>query len=158
LAGLVDIREIYSLLAETSPNYTGNMVGQSLMSLYISSITPGTIGTSVTMDELFLKDSFYVPEMHIMYLTCINYLCTYDLYSPVHNVLYACISITWASERGLGPEILKIFGPQMALAYRLDAISQGPNNSRIPGPNPLSLALVMDMHAYKTLCTGLYKS
>ncbi len=42
----------------------------------------------------------------------------------------------------------------MALAYRLDAISQGPKNSRIPGPNPLPLDLVMDMHASKTLCTG----
>jgi hypothetical protein len=66
----------------------------------------------------------------------INYLCTYDLYSPVHNVLDACISITRASGRGF-------FGPQMALAYRLDAISQGPKNSRIPGPKPLPLAQVM---------------
>jgi hypothetical protein len=33
----------------------------------------------------------------------------------------------------------------MALAYRLDAISQGPKNSRIPGPNPIPLPLVMDM-------------
>ncbi len=52
----------------------------------------------------------------------------------------------------------EFFGPQMALAYQLDAISQGPKNSRIPGPNPLPLALVIDMHASKTLCTGLYKS
>ncbi len=52
----------------------------------------------------------------------------------------------------------RVFGPQMALAYWLDAISQCPKNSRIPGPNPLPLALVMDMHASKTLCTGLYKS
>ncbi len=66
-----------------------------------------------------------------------NHLCTYDLYSPVHNVLDACISITWGSGRGLGPGILEFFGPQMALSYRLDAISQGPKNSRIPGPNPL---------------------
>ena len=41
---------------------------------------------------------------------------------------------------------LVFFGPQMALACRLDAISQGPKNSRIPGPNPLPLALVMDIH------------
>jgi hypothetical protein len=54
-----------------------------------------------------------------------------------------------------GPLIHKFFGPQMAVAYRLDAISQGPKNSRIPGPNPLPLPLVMDMHASKTLCTGL---
>jgi hypothetical protein len=46
----------------------------------------------------------------------------------------------------------------MALAYRLVAISQGPKNSRIPGPNPLSLPLIMDMHASKILCAGLYKS
>jgi hypothetical protein len=52
----------------------------------------------------------------------------------------------------------EFFGPQMALAYRHDAISQGPKNSQIPGPNPLPLALVMDMHASKTLRTGLYKS
>ncbi len=41
----------------------------------------------------------------------INYLCTYDLYSPVHNVLDACISITGASGRGLGPGIREFFGP-----------------------------------------------
>jgi hypothetical protein len=29
--------------------------------------------------------------------TDLNYLCTYDLYSPVHNVLDACISITRTS-------------------------------------------------------------
>ncbi len=52
----------------------------------------------------------------------------------------------------------QFFGPQMALAYRLDAISQGPKNSQTPGPNPLPLPLVMDRHAYKALCTGLYKS
>ncbi len=40
-----------------------------------------------------------------------NYLCTYDLYSPVHNVLNACISIMWGSGRGLGPGIPEFFGP-----------------------------------------------
>ncbi len=40
-----------------------------------------------------------------------NYLCTYDLYSPVHNVLDACICITRASGRGLGPGIREFFGP-----------------------------------------------
>jgi hypothetical protein len=33
-----------------------------------------------------------------------NYLCTYDLYSPVHNVLNACISITRGRGRGLGTQ------------------------------------------------------
>ncbi len=59
---------------------------------------------------------------------------------------------------GDGPWNLEFFGPQMALAYRLDAISQGPKNFQFSGPNPLPLGLVMDMHASKTLCTGLYKS
>ncbi len=50
------------------------------------------------------------------------------------------------------------YAPERPLyTYRLDAISQGPKNSGIP-PNPLPLPLVMDMHASKTLCTGLYKS
>jgi hypothetical protein len=31
-----------------------------------------------------------------------NYLCTYDLYGPVHNVFDAGRYITWASGRGLG--------------------------------------------------------
>jgi len=60
-------------------------------------------------------------------------------------------SITWANGRGLCPGNLKFFGPQKALAYRLDAISQGPTNSQFPGPNPLSLAPIMDLLASKTL-------
>ncbi len=84
-----------------------------------------------------------------------NYLCTYDLYSPV---LDACISIIRASGRGLGPGIREFSGPcEMASSWKASAI-WGPKNSRIPGPNPIPLALLMDMHASKTLCTGLYKS
>jgi hypothetical protein len=32
-----------------------------------------------------------------------SYLWTYDLYGSVRNILDACRSISWASERGLGP-------------------------------------------------------
>jgi hypothetical protein len=42
-------------------------------------------------------------------------------------------------------------GPQMALAYRLDAISQGPKKSQFPGPNLLPLALVMDAARIKSI-------
>ncbi len=49
--------------------------------------------------------------MHPLHLLYINYLCTYDLYSPVHNVLDAGISIMRGSRRGLGPGILEFFGP-----------------------------------------------
>ena len=38
-----------------------------------------------------------------------NYLCTYDLYSPVHNVLDACISITWGKWEGVGPWNSRVF-------------------------------------------------
>jgi hypothetical protein len=55
---------------------------------------------------------------------------------------------------GLGPGNLKYFGPKMALAYRLDVISQGPKNSQFSGPNPLPLALVIDPHASKNLRMG----
>jgi hypothetical protein len=40
-----------------------------------------------------------------------NNLCTYDLCSPVHNVLDACISIMRGSGRRLGPGIREFFGP-----------------------------------------------
>ncbi len=40
-------------------------------------------------------------------------------------------SITYASGRGLGPGNIEFFGPLMALAYRLDVISQDPKNFRI---------------------------
>jgi hypothetical protein len=55
-------------------------------------------------------------------------------------------SITCASGRGLGPANFEFFGSKMTLAYRLNAISQGPKNSRFPGPNPVPLALIMDLH------------
>ncbi len=61
-------------------------------------------------------------------------------------------SITLTSGRGLGPGNLDFFGPQMALAYQLGAISQGPKNSRSPGPNALPLALVMDAASINHRC------
>jgi hypothetical protein len=44
-------------------------------------------------------------------LCVINYLCTYDLYSPKHNVLDACISITRGSGRGWALEFSNFLGP-----------------------------------------------
>jgi hypothetical protein len=63
-------------------------------------------------------------------------------------------SITWVSGRGLGPGNLNFFGPHMALAYRLNAISQGPKESQFPGPDPLPLALVMDAARIKSNTHG----
>jgi hypothetical protein len=54
------------------------------------------------------------------------------------------------------PTVSQFFvGPQMTLAYLLDAISQGPKNSRYPVPNPLPLALVLDMHAPNHYARGI---
>jgi hypothetical protein len=64
-------------------------------------------------------------------------------------ILMQAASITWAGGRGLGPG-----NPQMAFAYRLDAISQGPKNSRFPGPNPIPLAQVMDAARIKSITHG----
>ncbi len=40
-----------------------------------------------------------------------NYLCTFDLYSPVHNVLDACKYITRGSGRGWTLEFSSFLGP-----------------------------------------------
>ncbi len=93
---------------------------------------------------------FRVLALHL------NYLCTYDLYSPVHIGLDACISITRTSGRGLGPENWKFFGPCKITSSR--RAIWGPKISRFPGPNPFPLAQIMDMHASKTLCTRLYNN
>jgi hypothetical protein len=53
--------------------------------------------------------------------------------APCVMLLMRAASITWARGRGMGSGNLKFFGPQMALAYRLDAISQGPKNAKFPG-------------------------
>jgi hypothetical protein len=81
-------------------------------------------------------------------------LCTYDLYGPVHNAFDAGSIYYLGKWEGVGPWNLNFFGPQMALAYRLNAISQGPKKSRFPGPNPLPLALVMDAARIKSITHG----
>ncbi len=70
-------------------------------------------------------------------------------------LLMRAASFTWASGRGLGSGNLDFIGPQMALAYLLDAISQGPKKSRFPGTNPLPLALVMDAARIKSITLSL---
>jgi hypothetical protein len=69
----------------------------------------------------------------------ISYLCTYDLYSSVCNVYDACrIDPLWG--RGLSPR-----NPKQRRVFL------GPKNSWFPGPNPLPLAQVMDLHASKII-------
>ncbi len=42
----------------------------------------------------------------------------------------------------------------MALAYRLEAISQGPKKSQFLGPDPFPLALVMDAARINSIMHG----
>ncbi len=65
-------------------------------------------------------------------------------------LLMLAASITWASGRGLGLES-QLFGPQKALPYQLDAISQGSRESQFPGPNPLPVALVKEATRIKSI-------
>jgi hypothetical protein len=57
-----------------------------------------------------------------------TYLCTYDLYSPVHNVLDACISST--SGRELGPGIPEFFGP-CEMASSRERVPFGDQKNRV---------------------------
>ncbi len=69
-------------------------------------------------------------------------------------LLMRAASITWASGMGLSPGNLNFCGSQMALAYRLDAISQGQKSLDFQGPNPSPLALVMDTAHIKSITHG----
>jgi hypothetical protein len=98
----------------------------------------------------------------------IHFLCTRGAY----YVRYCCLLISnkfcnggeWPEQGGQAPlctcsSTPLSMGPETSLVGSLsaliDAISQGPKNSRIPGPNPLPLALVINLHASKTsLCMG----
>jgi hypothetical protein len=75
------------------------------------------MGPETTRGLLYRK-----PPMHL------------DSYGPVLNAFDAGSIHYLGKWEGLGPGNLDFFGPQMALAYFLDAIS------RFPGPNPLQLA------------------
>jgi len=73
-------------------------------------------------------------------------------------LLMRATSTTRASGMGLGPGNLEFFGPQMALAYRLDAISQGKKTLDFQGPTPSHLPSKWMLAASKALRMGSYKS
>jgi hypothetical protein len=76
--------------------------------------------------SLFVIEAYVInTEQHVP----ISLDLSFPIRCQIRIHMYACISITRASGRGLGPGILEFFGPQMALAYRLDDISQGPKQS-----------------------------
>ncbi len=65
---------------------------------------------------------------------CNNFLCTYDIYSLMHNVLDTCISILRASGTGLGPGIREFFGPceKKGIEPLGECHFQGPTPSHLP--------------------------
>jgi hypothetical protein len=87
-----------------------------------------------------------------------NYLCTCDLYTPVHNVLEAWIYITWGSWRGWALEFTSFLGPVKNGIEPIGECHLGPKKLGNFPAQPLQLPQVMYIHASKTLCTGLYKS
>ena len=72
----------------------------------------------------------------------------------VHKTTYAPMIYTALCIMFWMLAYLELIGPQMALAYWLDAISRGSKKSRFPGPNPLLLALVMDAAWIKSINHG----
>ncbi len=93
----------------------------------IGAIGHGTLYTSIGRSKRkFWNDSKSKSFKYYNY----NYLCTYDLYSPLHNVLDACISITRGSGRELGPGILEFFGP-ITVPWFLNQFVEFPRRSII---------------------------
>jgi hypothetical protein len=74
-----------------------------------------------------------LPTIHPVKVTrglvCINNLCTYDLYALCIMFWMRAYPLLGGVGGDWALEFLDFFGPQMALAYRLEAISQGPKNS-----------------------------
>jgi hypothetical protein len=64
---------------------------------------------SWSQQQVLYCSSFFACRANAL-CTYFSYLCTCDLYGPVHNVFDACRSITRASGRGLGPGN-RDFGP-----------------------------------------------
>jgi hypothetical protein len=110
------------------------------------------------------------PEQGVQVLPPSVWALKPPLWALVHKTTYApmiytalCIMFWMHAFLLLGQvgggwalEFLGFWAPN---GTRLSArcISQGPKYSQGPGPNPLPLAFVKDMHASKTLRRGLYK-
>jgi hypothetical protein len=63
------------------------------------------------LKKISLKNALKDLNNKILSFYSNNYLCTCDLYTPVHNVLEGWIYITWGSWKVLGPGIPEFFGP-----------------------------------------------
>jgi hypothetical protein len=60
-------------------------------------------------------------------------------YTPMHNVLDACISITWESGRGLGPRNLEFLGTKWHSPICLMSFHRAQKTFDFQGPTPSHL-------------------
>jgi hypothetical protein len=69
---------------------------------------------------------------------------------------------TGSINSGIGARVHKTtyatYGPRMELTYGSFPFHKAQKTQEFQGPTPLPLPHAMDMHASKTLSTGLYKS
>jgi hypothetical protein len=88
-------------------------------------------------------------------LVALVHKTTYDLYSPVHNVLKHAYLLLVQVGGGWALEFSSFLDPKWhsPIGSMPFHRAQKLSNSRA-----LPIALIMDMHASKTLCTVLYKS
>jgi hypothetical protein len=87
-----------------------------------------------------------------------NYLCTYDLYGPVHNAFDAGKSITRSRGRGLGPGNPDYF---WALVNGIEPLGEwqfGPTTWVMNKLLALCVVHVMNLPPSKALRTGPYHS
>ncbi len=88
----------------------------------------------------------------------LSFLCTYDLYGPVHNAFDAGSIHYEGKWEVVGPWKSRLFGPcEMAWWQKASAIWD-PTKLRCLGPNPLPLAQVMDPAFIKSITHRAIKS
>jgi hypothetical protein len=74
----------------------------------------------------------------------INYLCTYDLYSPVHNAFDAGSIHYEGMREGVGPWKTRVFGALWNGIEPTGECHLGPKKLRFPGPYSLPLTQLTD--------------
>jgi hypothetical protein len=80
---------------------------------------------------------------------------SYDLYSPC--IMFWMHIHYLGKWEGVGPWKSRVFWAPNGTRLSARCHFTRPKNSRIPGLNPLPLALVMDMHSSKILCIKLQR-
>jgi hypothetical protein len=102
------------------------------------------------------QETFMISVHRYLYACAVHQGTMFLNSSMYRGFLYVRYSFLLISNKFCDLSLLHWPLPRMAFAWRLDIIS--PKTSIFPGPNPIPLALVMDLPASKALRTGTYKS